>query len=88
MFAVCETKYREYEVTDQNPNCKVVSKEVCFDEVVNGKTKQICRVVPKTECDVQTKNVTKSFPETEVMGQEVSKNHCVQCYSELYSQII
>jgi hypothetical protein len=64
---VCETKFRQYDVSDQSANCTVVSENVCFnDTAVDGTVKQVCRDVPKTVCDVNTNNINKGFPETEV----------------------
>ena len=66
LVPVCETKYRKYNVSDALPNCNVTVQKVCFDEVVNGKTKQVCRDVPKTWCGINNTTVMKTFPETEV----------------------
>jgi hypothetical protein len=62
---VCETKFRSYNVSDQSANCSIISAPVCWNETINGKLATICRDVPKTECNINTNDLNKSFPETE-----------------------
>ena len=66
LISVCETKFRKYNLEDQSANCTIVSENVCFNEVVNGVDQEVCRDVPKTECEVVSQDLSKSFPETEV----------------------
>ena len=65
---VCESKFLQYNVTDQTANCTVISEKFCFNETVLGVGQQVCRDVPKTVCQVNNNGFNKGFPETEVQS--------------------
>jgi hypothetical protein len=63
--AVCETKLRQFNVTDESPDCKEVSTPVCATETVDGVTEEVCRNVTTTKCEINSEQ-KDGLPETEV----------------------
>ncbi|QQP39251.1 Uncharacterized protein FKW44_020073 [Caligus rogercresseyi] len=72
----CETKFKTYDLEQDEPNCKTVEELRCKNEPVellnlphregkpNYAVKERCEKWPVQKCDVQTKNVQKIHPET------------------------
>jgi hypothetical protein len=56
--AVCETFHHSREIEEDFANCTQVKHEVC--RKIDG-----CPTVPKTECAIFKRNVTREYPETE-----------------------
>jgi len=51
----------------QSANCTIVPEKVKFNETdSNGKTVVIEKEVPTTKCNINSNDLGKSFPETEV----------------------
>ena len=72
-FEVCESKSREYNISNDKPNCQIVTQTVCFNETFAGEE---CRNVTRTECSIDASQKTTSFPETEVNFKEnLKKKH-------------
>jgi len=60
-FLVCETYKTTRVVSDDYADCEVQSLELCER---SGQ----CPKVPKTTCQIVTKNVTKEIPESKVIN--------------------
>ena len=61
LLTVCESKKRNFNISSDKANCKVVSQNVCFDDA-----KLDCRDVPKTVCEIDSGPNNLNFDETDV----------------------
>ena len=80
LLLVCETFHHSYVIEEDFADCVQVSQEVC-------KTRDGCPTVPKTQCQISKRNVTRAYPETKA---SVTYSHWAQaaCYlRSLYLQI-
>ncbi len=55
---MCETKYKEYEVKEKVPDCRVMKVPWC-EKDHNGQDTDVCYDVPKRICELKEETLKK-----------------------------